>query len=390
MGTSAKLPSYHLNLPFRPPSQVLLPYPPATNNSQCHSSTSSSRSYPPERTSFSSNAFPQPPASYTSLPVTVPFDKSHSAMIPIGPINDINSLIPTTHHSVIRKCLLYFTSTIIFSLIIPSWYQVSFEKLIIHYLGFPSLRANAPIVEKTRLPAKSNFGIGRRRTQQTNTIQSPRGKSVPQRSRIPFPQASTSLNHDPNLPIPLTLPHASNLHPPIQSDPIIIERQLQVICGPGSQHHDPLSQQPQIKYRTYLPVGEQRWRPNIQILDESFAGPEDTSLTWPDFLRFRVLEDSTPFHNWRQLYTTQEQGKRPLMRDCYVTSGWDNRSKQPIWLPRSSKDPGTLRNLLNMWFPHSQDRITIIFEYIPSHLPKVRFALESQSNSTLKNNLTSI
>ena len=132
------------------------------------------------------------------------------------------------------------------------------------YLGFPSLRANAPIVEKTRLPAKSNLAIGRRRTQQTDTIQNPRGKCVPQRS---------SLNLPPNFPIPLTLPYSANLHPPIQPIPSIIELQLLVICGPGSQHHDPRSQQPQIKYKTYLPVGEQRWRPNIEILDESVAGP---------------------------------------------------------------------------------------------------------------------
>ena len=75
------------------------------------------------------------------------------------------------------------------------------------------------------------------------------------------------------------------------------------------------------------------------------------------------------------------------MRDCYVTSGWDNRSKQPIWLPRSAKNPGTLRNLLNTWFPNSRDRITIIFEYIPSHQPKVVSPIQSDSKSPSSSNV---
>jgi len=99
-------------------------------------------------------------------------------------------------------------------------------------------------------------------------------------------------------------------------------------------------------------------------LQESIRGPEDTSLEWPDFLRFRVLEDTTPFHNWKNLYQVQRNGKRPIMRDCYVTAGWDNRSKLPLWLPCSAQDPGTLQALIETWFPTIKDKLTIIFEYI--------------------------
>ena len=145
-----------------------------------------------------------------------------------------------------------------------------------------------------------------------------RGKSISQRTRITFPSSNlnNNLNTAATFATPLSLSHPSNLQPSVQPIPIIIERQLLVICGAGSQHHDYRSQQPQIKYRSYIPAGEQRWRPSIEILDESVAGPEETSLTWADFLRFRVLEDTTPFDNWRQLYNSQGHGKRPPMRDC--------------------------------------------------------------------------
>jgi len=52
------------------------------------------------------------------------------------------------------------------------------------------------------------------------------------------------------------------------------------------------------------------------------------------------------------------------MRDCYVAAGWDNGSKLPLWLPRSSQEPGTLEQLIETWFPTAKDKITIIFEYI--------------------------
>ncbi|PUU73077.1 hypothetical protein B9Z19DRAFT_1069270 [Tuber borchii] len=100
------------------------------------------------------------------------------------------------------------------------------------------------------------------------------------------------------------------------------------------------------------------------ILQESIMGPEDTSLQWRGFLRFRVLEDTTPFPNWKTLYQAQRNGKRPIMRDCYVTAGWDNGSKLPLWLPRSSQDPGTLQALIDTWFHTIKDKLTIIFEYI--------------------------
>ena len=57
-----------------------------------------------------------------------------------------------------------------------------------------------------------------------------------------------------------------------------------------------------------------------------------------------------------------------MMRDCYVTAGWDNRSKLPLWLPRSSQDPGTLEQLIKAWFPTAKDKVTIIFEYIDTDI----------------------
>ena len=148
----------------------------------------------------------------------------------------------------------------------------------------------------------------------------------------------------------------------------IFERNLQKICGPGPQYSDYLAQQPHIKYKLFTVVGEQKWRPSNTILTESIMGSEDTSLHWPDFLRFRILQDTTPFHYWKVLYQAQRNGKRPIMRDCYVTAGWDNRSKLPLWLPQSSQEPGTLKQLIETWFPTIKDKISIIFEYIDTDI----------------------
>jgi len=110
MCSIAKIPTYYFNLPFHLSSQILLPHLQDINNSQSHSPTPHSHPYIPPRTLFSFTPFPQPPISYTHLPVTLPLDRSHLAMISVDPVYDINSLNPTTHHSVIRKCSLHFPS----------------------------------------------------------------------------------------------------------------------------------------------------------------------------------------------------------------------------------------------------------------------------------------
>ncbi|PUU72588.1 hypothetical protein B9Z19DRAFT_1069642 [Tuber borchii] len=56
------------------------------------------------------------------------------------------------------------------------------------------------------------------------------------------------------------------------------------------------------------------------------------------------------------------------MRDCYVTACWDNHSILPLWLPRSSQDPGTLQALIDTWFPTIKDKLTVIFEYIDTDI----------------------
>ena len=52
------------------------------------------------------------------------------------------------------------------------------------------------------------------------------------------------------------------------------------------------------------------------------------------------------------------------MRDCYITHGWNKPAKTPIWLPQEVRNTGTLRSVLETWFPLPKDKVTIIFEYI--------------------------
>ncbi|PUU76527.1 hypothetical protein B9Z19DRAFT_1066554 [Tuber borchii] len=75
------------------------------------------------------------------------------------------------------------------------------------------------------------------------------------------------------------------------------------------------------------------------------------------------------------------------MRDCYIATGWDNRSKLPLWLPRSSQEPGTLEQLIETWFPTAKDKITIIFEYIDTDIrtsPLLAPDIPSQGRTTNK------
>lgn len=58
------------------------------------------------------------------------------------------------------------------------------------------------------------------------------------------------------------------------------------------------------------------------------------------------------------------------MRDCYLVHGWNKPAKTPIWLPREVRNPGTLRSILQQWFPSSKDKVTIVFEYINKDKPQ--------------------
>ena len=115
-----------------------------------------------------------------------------------------------------------------------------------------------------------------------------RGKSILQRTRITFPSSNlnNNLHTAATFATPLSLSYPSNLQPSVQPISIIIERQLLVICGAGSQHHDYRSQQLQIKYRSYIPASEQRWRPSIEVLDESVADQKKQVLPGRTFYDF--------------------------------------------------------------------------------------------------------
>jgi len=55
--------------------------------------------------------------------------------------------------------------------------------------------------------------------------------------------------------------------------------------------------------------------------------------------------------------------RKPLIHDSYLTHEWNKQSKTPIWLPREVKNFGTLRKILEKWFPTSKDKVIIVFEY---------------------------
>ncbi|PUU79867.1 hypothetical protein B9Z19DRAFT_1124501 [Tuber borchii] len=141
--------------------------------------------------------------------------------------------------------------------------------------------------------------------------------------------------------------------------------QLQVICGPGHDYNNFDSQRPGIKFKLFEHIGEQIWRPSLLILDEVVNCPTNTtSLDWPDILRFRVLDNTTPWEQWSSLYSKEHYGRKPLIRDCYLTHGWNKQTKSPIWLPREVQNSGSLRSILTQWFSAFKDKVTIVFEYI--------------------------
>jgi len=140
---------------------------------------------------------------------------------------------------------------------------------------------------------------------------------------------------------------------------------LQVICGPGHDHNNFESQRAGTKFKLFELIGEQIWRPTPLILDEVVQCPKSTtSLDWPDFLRFRVLDKTTPWEQWSNLYIKEHYGHKPLMPDCYLTHGWNKLTKSPIWLSREVRNLGSLRSILLQWFSLPKDKVTIVFEYI--------------------------
>jgi len=137
------------------------------------------------------------------------------------------------------------------------------------------------------------------------------------------------------------------------------------VCGPGHNHNNIESQRPITRFKSFESIGEQIWRPSSSILDENVQCPNtETSLLWADFLRFRILGETTPWEHWYQLYSKEHFGRKPLMRDCYITHGWNKQSKTPICLPTEVRNPGTLRSVLLKWFPTPKDKVTIVFEFI--------------------------
>lgn len=227
---------------------------------------------------------------------------------------------------------------------------------------FPSLKDNSARVEQARLPVKSR-GKGR-------SVAVQRITAIPSPSSVPFLPSNISSN-------PSIEKVKSSLLEVRTTN--ILQWQLQIVCGPGHDHNNIESQRPATKFKTFEVIGEQIWRPTATILDEEVRCPEtDTSLEWSDFLRFRVLEETTPWEHWYRLYAKEHFGRKPLMRDCYLTHGWNKQSKTPIWLPREVRDPGTLRSILLKWFPTSKDKVTVIFEFINKDCVRTEPAVTEQ------------
>jgi len=210
------------------------------------------------------------------------------------------------------------------------------------------LKGNSGLVEQARLPRK-----------------------LYQKSRIQNPVPSFSHNTPagpsrPNLPSYIAINSAKSKAASQEAHTTTIPQwELQVICGAGHDHHNFDSQRARIKFKAFELIGEQIWRPSSNVLDEPVQCPRThSSLDWPDFLRFRVLEETTPWEHWYRLYSKEHYGRKPLMRDCYITHGWNKLAKTPIWLPREVRNPATLRSVLETWFPLAKDKVTIIFEYI--------------------------
>ena len=210
------------------------------------------------------------------------------------------------------------------------------------------MKLNSTLVEQARLPLK---------LQQKSQVQN----AVPnfiQNARVGI--SKSSLASHSIRPINKAKPASQDIQ-----TAIIPQWQLQIVCGPGHDHNNFDSQRAGAKLKEFELIGEKIWRPTLSVLDEPVQCPTTgSSLVWPEFLRFRVLEDTTRWEHWDGLYAKEHYGRKPLMRDCYITHGWNKPTKTPIWLPRDVWNLGILCLVLKKWFPLPKDKVIIIYEFI--------------------------
>ena len=165
---------------------------------------------------------------------------------------------------------------------------------------FPSLRSNATRVEQSRLPSKPG-----------------------PKSRLQYPASNMASSIAQQSASHLAISKIKPLMAEISTS-YVPQWQLQIICGPGHDHNNFDSQRPGTRFKLFEHIGEQIWCPSSSMLDEEVRSATiSTSLDWPDFLRFRFLQNTTPWEQWLSLYSKEHYGHKPLLRDFYLTHGWN-------------------------------------------------------------------
>lgn len=137
------------------------------------------------------------------------------------------------------------------------------------------------------------------------------------------------------------------------------QRQLQIICGPvppSSSYHE-IS--PQERFQLFKTIGYEFWRPSAQTLNK-YVG---LGTSWDSFLFDEVLEDTSTWSVWDSHYFSKTRPETPLLSNCYLVYEWKEDRKMPVYLPQRCRQPGTLKRLLETWYPADMQNVVVIYEY---------------------------
>lgn len=137
------------------------------------------------------------------------------------------------------------------------------------------------------------------------------------------------------------------------------QRHLQIVCSPvppSKSYHDT---SPEERFRLFKIIGYECWRPSPETLDKKVG----LLCTWDTFLFKNILENTCTWEVWYNHFSSKIRSYEPALLKCYLVYDWKEQCNMPIYISPLCQQPGTLRTVLDSWYPLHMQNVTLIYEY---------------------------